>query len=99
MYHLSITAASGVEPLVIGKPQREMFDQAVERLGSDRPSTAMVGDRIETDIVGAQNAGLLTILLLSGATAEEELAALDDPADFVFSDIGALLEAWQLARG
>ncbi len=91
----AITTATGVSPLVIGKPQREMFDQAVERLGTTRSRTTMVGDRMETDIVGAQRAGLLTILLLSGATTQEDIVEMDAPADFVFNDIAALLEAWQ----
>jgi len=94
----AVTAATGVAPLVIGKPQREMFDQAVEHLGSDRSVTAMVGDRVETDIVGAQGAGLLTILLLSGATTKDDIAGVDAPADFVFDGIGALGEAWRLSR-
>ena len=91
----AITTATEVSPLVIGKPQREMFDQAVACLGTTRSRTAMVGDRMETDIVGAENAGLLTILLLSGATTAEDIVALDAPADFVFRDIAVLLEAWR----
>lgn len=91
----AITAATGVSPLVIGKPQREMFDQAVQRLGTDRSRTAMVGDRMETDIVGAQGAGLQTILVLSGATTQEDIAGMDAPADFVFSDIAALGDVWR----
>jgi len=91
----AITTATDVSPLVIGKPQREMFDQAVACLGTTRSRTAMVGDRMETDIVGAENAGLLTILLLSGATTAEDIVDLDAPADFVFRDIAVLLEAWQ----
>ena len=91
----AITTATDVSPLVIGKPQREMFDQAVDRLGTTRSQTAMVGDRMETDIVGAENAGLLTILLLSGATTAEDIVAQDSPADFVFRDIAVLLEAWR----
>ena len=91
----AITAATDVSPLVIGKPQREMFDQAVARLGIARSRTAMVGDRMETDIMGAQNAGLLTILLLSGATTAEDIVDLVAPADFVYGDIAVLLEAWR----
>lgn len=50
----------------------------------------MVGDRLETDIAGGQNAGLRTILLLSGVTGREELARSPIHPDLVLADITAL---------
>jgi 4-nitrophenyl phosphatase len=53
----------------------------------------MVGDRLETDILGAQNAGLRTILVLSGVTGRSQLAQSSIQPDWVFEDIRALVEA------
>lgn len=67
-----IETGTGVQPLVIGKPARAIFDEALRRLDGTPDNTAMVGDRLETDIKGAQSAGLHTILLLSGVTGREK---------------------------
>ena len=55
----------------------------------------MLGDRLETDILGGQNAGLTTILVLSGITTMEILADSSIQPDLVFDDITALTNAWR----
>ena len=65
----ALQAATGVKPLVIGKPEVAMFEVAVERLGVEPGQVVMIGDRLETDILGAQRAGLKTILVLSGVVS------------------------------
>jgi 4-nitrophenyl phosphatase len=89
----AISAASGVEPVIVGKPQPLMFQQALTRLGTRPEGTAMVGDRLETDILGGIRAGLRTILVLSGVTQHEQLAQSPLQPDWVFEDIRALAAA------
>lgn len=91
-----ISTSTGVQPTVIGKPQRYLFDLALKRLGSEQSDTAMVGDRLTTDIAGAKNAGLWTILVLSGISSEDDIAGAAFAPDFVFNDISQLSAA--LAR-
>jgi 4-nitrophenyl phosphatase len=90
-----LQASTGVAPLIIGKPERPMFDAALAALGADRTETAMLGDRIETDILGAQDAGLRAILVLSGASSRADLEASPVRPDWVFDDIQALTRAWK----
>ena len=90
----AIQAATDVAPLVIGKPERAMFDIAVEKLGVTREAIAMLGDRLETDIEGAQRAGLRSILVMTGITTRESLAQSKVQPDFVFENLDALREAW-----
>lgn len=93
-----IKAATGVEPLVIGKPGRAIFQEAIERLGSPPEKVAMVGDRLETDIQGAQSAALYTVLLLSGVTRRQKLEASSIQPDLVCADIGELAEELKRVR-
>lgn len=88
----AISAASGVEPTIIGKPEPLMFQLALERMGTDPERTLMVGDRLETDILGGQRAGLGTILVLSGVTDRTVLAGSSIQPDWVLDDISALVE-------
>jgi len=90
-----LQASTSVAPLIIGKPERPMFDAALAALGTDRTATAMLGDRIETDILGAQDAGLRAILVLSGASSRADLEASPARPDWVFDDIQALTQAWR----
>lgn len=85
-----LEAATGREPIVVGKPGRAVFEEALRRLGGRDAETAMVGDRLETDIAGARAAGLKSILLLSGVTRPEHLSQSDIKPDFVFDDIQEL---------
>ncbi len=91
----ALQVATGVAPIVIGKPERAMFDVAVERLAVPREAVAMLGDRLDTDIEGAQRAGLKSILVLSGITTPEMLADSRIIPDAIFADVGALLETWK----
>ena len=92
-----LEAATDVKPVFIGKPNRAIFEQALKQIEAVPAETAMVGDRIGTDIAGGQAAGLPTILLLSGATRREEAdAALISP-DWIFDDIQSLTEFLRLS--
>jgi 4-nitrophenyl phosphatase len=90
----AISAATDQAPLIVGKPQPLLMEQAMERLGACPASTAAIGDRPETDILSAQRAGVLSILTLSGATDRERLATFDIEPDIVLEDINALVETW-----
>jgi 4-nitrophenyl phosphatase len=89
-----LQASTDVAPLIIGKPERMMFDVALKAMGADPAHTAMLGDRLETDIAGGQRAGLRTILVLSGASDEAALAASPVKPDWVFDSIQELAHAW-----
>lgn len=94
----ALEAATDVSPLVIGKPRRAIFDLALARLGTDRGDVAVLGDRLETDILGGRVAGLLTILVLSGVTSRLDLEGSSIVPDLVFEDIDQLWAAWRDAR-
>ena len=73
----AIRTASAVEPIVVGKPQPGLFEHGLRRLGDPPPAqVAMIGDRLDTDVVGARRAGLRTILTLSGVTHANDLVGL-----------------------
>jgi NagD protein len=67
-----ITRATGVEPYFVGKPNPLMMRSALNALEAHSETTAMIGDRMDTDIVAGLEAGLHTILVLSGVTTREE---------------------------
>jgi 4-nitrophenyl phosphatase len=94
----ALEAASGVKPTIIGKPSSEMFRLAMQRIDAQPDTTAMLGDRMDTDIVGADQAGLITILVLTGVTHREDLQSASVQPDLVFDDITALTEAWKKRR-
>jgi 4-nitrophenyl phosphatase len=93
----ALEAASETAPIVIGKPERMMFDIAVEKMGVTPEYTATLGDRLETDILGGQRAGLRSILVMTGVTTPEMLAQSSIQPDWVFDDLVALREAWENA--
>ncbi len=69
-----ISAATGVQPYYIGKPNPLMIRSALRQIGAHSESTVMIGDRMDTDIVTGLEAGLETILVLTGITEGEEQA-------------------------
>ncbi|ROS76492.1 HAD-IIA family hydrolase [Cellulomonas sp. PhB143] len=68
-----ITAATGREPYFVGKPNPMMFRSALNRIDAHSETTAMIGDRMDTDVVAGIEAGLYTYLVLSGSTGLEEV--------------------------
>jgi len=68
-----ITRATGREPYVVGKPNPMMFRSAMNRIEAHSETTAMVGDRMDTDVVAGIEAGLATTLVLTGSTRREQV--------------------------
>ena len=85
--------ATKKRPLVIGKPEPLMPQLAMERLGISPEQAVCIGDRIYTDIRSGLNAGITTMLVLSGETTREILDASDVKPHFVLEDAGEILEA------
>jgi 4-nitrophenyl phosphatase len=90
-----LETATGVAPTVVGKPEMAMLDQALICLGAERGTTAMLGDRLETDILAGRRAGLCTILVLSGVTDQAALAASELSPDLLFRDVAELHQVWE----
>ena len=88
----ALQTASGVKPRAIGKPEPTMFRLAVGQMGAGPETTAVIGDRVETDILGGKRAGLITICVLSGTSSRAEAESFGP--DFIFEDIAGLLDAW-----
>jgi glycerol 3-phosphatase-2 len=86
----AVETASGKTAEIGGKPEPHLFEQA-RALIPGAEQVAMVGDRIASDIVGAQGAGLATILVLSGASSREDAAAAEPAPDHVLDDLAGLL--------
>ena len=61
-----ITKATGKDPYVVGKPNPMMFRSALNKIGAHSKRTGMIGDRMDTDVVAGIEAGLHTVLVLTG---------------------------------
>jgi 4-nitrophenyl phosphatase len=83
----ALKTATGVAPVIVGKPEPIMYQQALQRLGTEPARTVAIGDRLETDILGAVRAGLPSVLVLSGIARREELAGLEYQPTWVVDDI------------
>lgn len=106
----ALQAATGLTPTIIGKPEPWLFDMALARMGANRSSTAVLGDRLQTDILGGQRSGLKTILVETGADARnsvgrrgragpERSRRVSSPSsplpDAIFADLRELTFVWQ----
>jgi NagD protein len=69
-----ITKATGMKPYVVGKPNPMMFRSAMRKIGAHSESTGMIGDRMDTDVVAGIEAGLHTVLVLTGIADDAEIA-------------------------
>ncbi len=88
----ALTAATGQTPIVIGKPEPILYQQALEILGSDQHNTIAIGDRLNTDILGAVNAGMRSLMVLTGVSSEADLADIDYAPDWILPDIQAITQ-------
>jgi NagD protein len=91
-----LETATGRKAFSVGKPSPVMMRAARKELGLDASRTTMIGDTMDTDILGGVQMGYRTILVLSGGTARDDLAALAYRPDLVVDSI-ADLSASQLA--
>jgi 4-nitrophenyl phosphatase len=92
-----LTAATGVQPIVIGKPNPPLYTIAMHRLGVHAEETLMVGDRHDTDILGALALGLKTTAVLTGISTQEELDAHPQKPHLIARDLPMLLAWMQVA--
>ncbi len=88
-----LEAATGRAPEYIGKPNRGMALAALSKLGAEPGETAMVGDRLYTDMAMAVAANLTGILVFSGETTPEMLADCPSKPDYAFDSVATLCEA------
>lgn len=92
-----LEAATSVKPEIVGKPYPGMYELAMHRVHSQPAETMMVGDRYETDIIGATELGLVTTGVLTGISSRAVFAAGTPPPDFILSGLPALLALFQQA--
>jgi len=83
----AVEAASGKKAIMAGKPNPYLFDVAIQRLKSSPEKTLVIGDRLETDILGGFRAGCRTILVLSGVSQRKDLVSWEPKPDLVINNI------------
>ena len=89
----AIQTATDQNPVVIGKPQPEMYRMALDRMGVSPDETIVVGDRLETDIAGGQTLGCITGVVLSGVATIESVISWKQMPDYIENDLRSLVEA------
>ena len=87
-----ITKATGVEPYFVGKPNPLMMRSALNTVEGHSETTAMVGDRMDTDIIAGMEAGLETILVLSGVTAPADVERFPYRPNRVVNSVADLVD-------
>jgi 4-nitrophenyl phosphatase len=87
----ALVTATDVQPIIAGKPSPTLYEFALEKLGTLPSETLAVGDRIETDIVGGQQAGLRTALVLSGVSTRAEGQSWTPKIDLILPELGDLI--------
>lgn len=89
----ALTAASGITPVIVGKPEPLMYRIALERLKLPPDKALVIGDRPETDITGAQLIGCRTALVLSGVTTAEQAIAWRPAPDIIANDLESVVSS------
>ena len=85
-----LTASSGVKPTYIGKPNRNMIDVISTMTGVPNEKICAVGDRLYTDIAVAQNAGSVSVLVMSGETTQQMVQEAERQPDYILADVREL---------
>ncbi|TJZ69004.1 HAD-IIA family hydrolase [Chitiniphilus eburneus] len=86
----AISAATGKKPYIVGKPNALMMTLATRKLGVHPEDAVMVGDRMDTDIVGGMEAGMTTALVLSGVTTMDMIDHFPYKPNHVFDHVGQI---------
>ena len=87
-----ITTATGIQPIVAGKPFPFLMELSLEKLGTKQEETLVVGDRLETDIAAGQAVGCPTALVLSGVSTKEQAKAWQPPPTIIAESLANLVE-------
>ncbi len=87
-----LSEATGKDPYFVGKPNPVMIRSGLNRIDAHSESTAMVGDRMDTDVVAGLEAGLSTYLVLTGSTDRDELTEFAYRPDDVVESVAELVE-------
>ena len=90
----AIKAATGVEPVIIGKPSKIIFKEALRKLNLPPEEVVMVGDQVHIDLIPAKELGMTTVLVLTGLTSREDVEKMDEKLkskiDYVINSIADL---------
>jgi 4-nitrophenyl phosphatase len=86
-----IVTATGVEPIVAGKPSPYLMELSLEKLGTSKAETLVVGDRLDTDIAAGQAAGCPTALVLSGISQKAAASVWMPRIDLIADDLASLV--------
>ncbi len=87
----ALEIASGTKAKIIGKPEPLLYQLALSRLGTNPENTLAVGDRLETDIAGAQAAGIHTALVLTGASSIDQVHCFSPKPDIIAESFEELI--------
>jgi len=87
-----ITKATGKEPYIVGKPNPMMFRSAMRKIGAHSESTGMIGDRMDTDVVAGIEAGLHTVLVLTGIADQTEIEKYPFRPNEILNSVADLLD-------
>jgi 4-nitrophenyl phosphatase len=87
-----ITSATGIEPIVAGKPFPFLMELSLERLGTTKEETLVVGDRLETDIAAGQSVGCPTALVLSGVSTKAQADEWRPKMDVIAESLSELVK-------
>lgn len=87
----AIATAAEKEPLFVGKPGKALIELSLERLTLPARNVMVVGDRLETDILAAQNTGCKCALVLSGVTTLDQAKTWKPAPDFIADDLSELI--------
>lgn len=88
-----VTTATGVEPIVAGKPFPFLMELSLEKLGTNKEETLVVGDRLDTDIMAGQDIGCPTALVLSGVSTREQGESWTPRIDIIADDLATLIDS------
>ncbi|MCU0520349.1 MAG: HAD-IIA family hydrolase [Anaerolineae bacterium] len=94
----ALEAATGIKATVVGKPAPLLYQQALQQMGTAANETLVIGDRLDTDILGGIRLGLPTALVLTGISQRDELSESPIRPTAVFDDLPALVRAWRLTE-
>ncbi len=87
-----LETASGQKPLILGKPEPILYEIAMNHLQVTPSESLIVGDRLETDILGAQKIGSLSAVVLSGVSSMSDVEKWNPPPDFICQDLEELID-------